>query len=214
MPAPLLQVDDLRFAYPGQPPLAAGWSAAIGPGLAWLHGDMGSGKTSLLQVLAGRLPARGRLLLDGVSLERDAAAYGRKLFFVDPSTAEFDQSTVAACTEALRAGDAAFDEAAWQALVEGFALTPHLGKSMFMLSTGSKRKVWLAAALASARPLLLLDEPTAALDAASIRCLWRALEEKARRGTQAILVASYERADELPIASAVGTTIELPLPRA
>jgi hypothetical protein len=36
-------------------------------------------------------------------------------------------------------------------MVEGFALTPHLDKPVHMLSTGSKRKVWFGAALASGR---------------------------------------------------------------
>ena len=105
-----------------------------------------------------------------------------------------------------REGDAGFDEATWQRLADGFALAPHLEKSMFMLSTGSKRKVWLAAALASSRPLLLLDEPTGGLDAASIRCLWGVLPERAR--TRAVVVASGDRIDALPLAA----TLALPLP--
>ncbi|MDM0014463.1 ATP-binding cassette domain-containing protein [Variovorax sp. J22P168] len=205
--APLLQVKALQFAYPGEPPLFAGWNAAIGPGLTLLHGDTGSGKSTLLRLLAGgAAPQHGELLVGAVALAADAAAYRRRVFHVDPSTDEFDALAVADCTAALKAGDEGFDESAWQALVEGFSLAPHLGKSMFMLSTGSKRKVWLAAALASSRPLLLLDEPTAALDTGSIRCLWRALEAKARAARQAVVVASYERPEGLSLAQ----IIELP----
>lgn len=203
----LLQASDLHFAYPGEPPLFAGWNATIGPGLTLLHGDTGSGKSTLLRLLAGgTAAARGQLLLNGVALEAGAQAYRRYVFHVDPTTDAFDALAVSACTAALRAGDDGFDETTWQALVEGFSLAPHLGKSMFMLSTGSKRKVWLAAALASSRPLLLLDEPTAALDTGSIRCLWRALEAKAQAAKQAVVVASYERPEALSFAQ----TIELP----
>jgi energy-coupling factor transporter ATP-binding protein EcfA2 len=64
---------------------------------------------------------------------------------------------------------------AWNAalladLTEALDLTPHLEKPLYMLSTGSKRKVWLAAALASGATLTLLDEPFAAPDKSSIRC--------------------------------------------
>ena len=201
----VLEIRNLGFAYPGEPPLATDWTAAIGPGVTLLHGDTGSGKTTLLRVLAGTLAARGRLALDGVRLDRDAEAYRRAVFFVDPSTDAFDPLTVSACTAALREGDAGFDAATWQRLADGFGLAPHLGKSMFMLSTGSKRKVWLAAALASSRPLLLLDEPTGGLDAASIRCLWGVLPERAR--TRAVVVASGDRIDALPLAA----TLALPL---
>lgn len=205
---PILRIDALGFAYPGQPPIASNWTAAIGPGVTLLYGDTGSGKSALLQVMAGTLPATGRLTVAGADLNTAPEAYRCQVFFVDPSTDRFDQATVHECTAALREGDAGFDEARWQALVEGFSLTPHLAKSMFMLSTGSKRKVWLAAALASSRPLVLLDEPTAALDAGSVRCLWRSLGELVQTGShRAFLVASAERIDTVPLAA----TITLPL---
>jgi len=109
----------------------------------------------------------------------------------------------------LRGDDADFDAAEWQALVDGFALTPHLDKPMYMLSTGSKRKVWLAAALASARALTLLDEPTGALDAASINCLMRALARiSERQRDRAIVVASAEQLDRVPLAGVIALPLQ------
>jgi ABC-type multidrug transport system ATPase subunit len=77
---------------------------------------------------------------------------------------------------------------------------------MYMLSPGSKRMVWLAAALASGRPLTLLDEPTGGLDAASIKCLMRTLAHLAELHNRAIVVASAERLARVPLAG----VIELP----
>jgi ABC-type multidrug transport system ATPase subunit len=206
--SPILQVQGLSFAYPGQPALAANWSTSIFAGVTLLHGDTGSGKSTLLRVFAGDLlPSAGRLTLAGARLDDDLAAYRRPVFWCDPTTDAFDQVTARACTASLHAGDANFDDACWQGLVEGFALTPHLDKPMYMLSTGSRRKVWLAAALASARALTLLDEPTGGLDAASINCLMRALTKLAERHDRAIVVASAERLDRVALAG----TIELPL---
>ncbi len=205
---PILHVQGLSFAYPGQPALASNWSMSLAAGVTLLHGDTGSGKSTLLRVLAGTLlPAAGRLSLAGVCLADDAAAYRRQVFWCDPATRDFDQVSARACTASLSAGDAGFNEAEWHALVEGFALAPHLDKPIYMLSTGSKRKVWLAAALASRRALVLLDEPTGGLDAASVGCLWRALERGSGRGDQAVVIASAERIDRLAL---VGL-IELPL---
>lgn len=204
----ILHIDHLRFAYPGDPPIAAGWSARIGAGVTLLHGDTGSGKSTLLRVLAGALPATGgRLTLAGAALPEAAEAYRRQVFFVDPSTDAFDAMGVEECAASLRSADVPFDAARWQALVDGFSLAPHLAKKMFMLSTGSKRKVWLAAALASSRPLTLLDEPTAGLDAGSMRCLWRTLAEVAQEGGRAVIVASGERVDGVPLTA----TLTLPL---
>jgi hypothetical protein len=52
-----------------------------------------------------------------------------------------------------------------------------MDKKLFMLSTGSKRKVWLAAGFASGADLLLLDEPFAALDAPSIAFVKELLQD-------------------------------------
>jgi len=206
--SPVLRLQDIDFAYPDQPAIAAGWNAAIGPGVTLLYGDTGAGKSALLQVIAGVLPAtKGRLTVAGTSPDVSPEAYRRHVFFVDPATDRFDQVTARACTATLREGDAGFDDDLWQTLVEGFSLPPHIDKPMYMLSTGSKRKVWLAAALASGRPLVLLDEPTAALDAGSVRRLWSALADVASQPGRAFLVASAARIDEVPLAA----TIELPL---
>lgn len=202
----VLDIRGLHFAYPGEPPLVSDWTHAIGPGVTLLYGDTGSGKSTLLRVLSGDLPAEGRLTLRGVDLDRDPGAYRRQVFFVDPVTQAFDPVTGLACTATLRDGDAAFDDARWQSLVEGFGLAPHIEKPMYMLSTGSKRKVWLAAALASSRALILLDEPTGALDAGSVRRLWAAIAEVADQPGRAVVIGSYERIDRVTLAA----TIELP----
>lgn len=206
--APILVVKDLSFAHPGQPPLVSGWSASIGAGLTQLHGGDGSGKSTLLRLLAARLPAKGELTLARAGSNADLASYQRSVFFVDPETDEFSELTAVECTSLLRDGDARFDETRWQRCVEGFSLAPHLTKRMYMLSTGSRRKVWLAAALASGRELTLIDEPTAALDAASIRFFWRALAEMAGRPGRAVIVASAARIVSSPLAGC----IELPPP--
>ena len=206
-PPCLLHIENLHVGYPDAPPIVNGWSATIGPGVTLLHGDTGSGKSTLLRAWAGVHPAAGRLTLAGTPLDRDPAGYQRHVFFVDPSTDAFDEVTARACTDALTQAHAGFDTARWNALVEGFSLAPHLDKKMHMLSTGSKRKVWLAAALSANRALTLLDEPTGGLDAGSMRCLWRTLADIAAAGERAVVVASGEQVHAVPLAA----TFTLPL---
>lgn len=202
----LLTARGLGFAYPGQAALLSDASLAIGPGVTFVHGDTGSGKTTLLRVLAGELAASGRLTLGGVHFDQDPARYRRQVSVGNPASDAFDQFTARACTAFLSEGDAGFDAVEWQNLVDGFALLPHLEKPLYMLSTGSRRKVWLAAALASGRALILLDEPGGALDAASVRCLRAALGRRTQRPGSAVVVASAERLDGIAFAG----TIELP----
>ena len=191
----ILRVHALAFAYTGQAALFADFSARIGPGVTLIHGDTGSGKTTLLRLMAGAVAAAaGRFTLGGVALGDNAEAYRHRVFYCDPTTDAFEQHTARDRTAVLAAGDTGFDSTGWQSLVDGFALAPHLDKPLYMLSTGSKRKTFLAAALASGCPLVLLDEPTGGLDAASVACLWNALARCAeQRDGRAVVVASTER---------------------
>ena len=126
------------------------------------------------------------------------------MFFCNPATDAFDQHTARECTALMSAGDSGFSETRWQGMVEGFALAPHLDKLMTMRSTGSKRKVWLAAALASGRALVLLDEPTDGLASPSIGCLWGELTRAAGSTERAIVIASAERLDRIPLVGSIG----------
>jgi ABC-2 type transport system ATP-binding protein len=199
----ILRIRNVNFAYPGQPPLIRDWSATVDAGITLALGDDGTGKSTLLRLLAGALPVRGELTLGGVRFDTDAEGYRRQLFFCDPTTTTYDQRTARECTAMLGGGDARFSAARWNDLVAGFSLAPHLDKKMYMLSTGSKRKVWLAAALASGRELLLLDEPTAGLDAGSIACLYAELATIAAPHERAVIVATYQHIEGLPISGSI-----------
>jgi ABC-2 type transport system ATP-binding protein len=205
--SPILQIDQLGFAYPGEPPLLRGWTTSIGAGLTQLFGDTGSGKSTVLRLLAGDLAGAGQLTLTGVALAQDASAYRRQVFYVAPATRAYDQVSGRACTDQLRQDDPGFDAARWQILVDSFNLAEHIDKPMYMLSTGSKRKVWLAAGLASGRALVLLDEPTGGLDGPSVRALWSALGDLAASSSRAVVVASSEPLTRVPLAA----TVQLPL---
>lgn len=204
--ASILVVKDLSFAYANRPALLSDWSVRVGAGLTQLYGGDGSGKSTILRLFAGKLLGEGQLSVAGARLHKDPETYQQNVFFVDPGTDAFNEVSATECTLSLSAGDSRFDAQKWRALAEGFSLTPHLDKPMYMLSTGSKRKVWLAAALASGRVLTLLDEPTSALDANSIRFLWRVLSDSAAQPGRAIVIASAERIDAVPLSG----LIELP----
>ena len=201
--AAVLQVDGLCFNYP-QRPLFTHWSASISPGVTLLRGDDGSGKTTLLRLLAGELPAQaGALQLKGVSLKEQPQAYRQQVFWADPRSESFDQMTPRGYFQSLPHQYPRFDTLLLDDLIEGLSLTPHLDKSLFMLSTGSKRKVWLAAAFASGAPLTLLDEPFAALDKASIGFVLELLEDAADHLARAWVMADYEAPDQVALAAII-----------
>ena len=69
-----------------------------------------------------------------------------------------------------------------------------------MLSTGSRRKVWLAAAFASGAALTLLDQPFAALDKVSMGVITELLQEAAGHPERAWVVADYVAPPGVPLA--------------
>ena len=178
----------MRFAYPGCPVfdgLALGWQA----GVALVHGPESCGKTTLLRLLAGELvPAKGRMTLCGAPLGADPA----QVFWQDPRGETLEAASAEAWLNTLPARYPAWDTDTLAAHVQGFSLMPHLAKPFHALSTGSRRKVLMAAALASGATLTLIDEPLAGLDKPSASYLVHALSTVAHQPARLVVVAHHE----------------------
>jgi ABC-type transport system involved in cytochrome c biogenesis ATPase subunit len=189
---PVLQVKGLRFGWAGQP-LFDPLSFEIPPGVSLVRGDDGSGKSTLLRLVAGAQNAdAGTLAIHGIHLDRQHDAYRHQVFWIDPQTEAHDALAAGGYLESLSHHYPNFNTEAMAELVDGFVLRPHLAKPMYMLSTGSRRKVWLAAAFAAGTPLTLIDQPFAALDAPSIRFLHELLQDAAEHPSRAWLLADHE----------------------
>jgi ABC-type multidrug transport system ATPase subunit len=202
----LLQVDSLTFHVP-QRELFSNWSARIGPGVTLVLGGESSGKTTLLRLFAGDLAAQaGELQIQGLSLQVQPQAYRQQVFWIDPHTEAFETISANQFFEQQRAKWPGFLPAgapAWAELLAGLSLTEHLDKPLYMLSTGSKRKVWLAAAFAAGAAVTLLDDPFAALDKASIRFVVQQLANTARQSERAVVLAQYEAPAGLDLAQVI-----------
>ena len=194
--APLLTADQLSFSYSHQPapPLFDQFCLVLHPGVTLLCGDENSGKTTLLQLLAGLLPTSGLLQIQGVSLKDNRHAYQRQVAWLDPRDTGLDGQTakqIFAALPPLQTGDGPDSSQALSRHIDGLSLAPHLDKTLTMLSTGTRRKVFLAAALAMEAPVTLLDQPFKALDRPSIDYLLTLLAEAARQPHRAWVVADY-----------------------
>lgn len=85
-----------------------------------------------------------------------------------------------------------------QELVAALDMERHLGKGLFMLSAGSRRKVALVGLLASGATVTCLDQPYAALDMASIKVLRSFLQDMAEHTSRTWVVADYVADSQLP----------------
>ncbi len=201
----VLQVEGLCFTYPECGVLDQ-WSAALPAGLVLVHGDESSGKTTLLRLLAGQLqPQAGQIRLQGLNPSDAPEAYAQKVFWTDPRSGDLDPLTARGWLGSLPARYPLWDAAALAAHTEGFTLHEHLDKPFYALSTGSKRKVLMAGALASGAPLTLIDEPVGGLDKPSAAYVGRALAQVANQPGRVVVVAHYEALPGVPW----GTVVEL-----
>ena len=192
MPNTILQACGLTFEFP-QLPVFSQFSATLRAGITYVVGGESCGKSTLLRLFAGDLtPQTGSLAICGIIPTDDFASYKQHVFWVDPRTSAHDHLSPNDYFDLQRKDYPEFDDALLLELIEGLSLSDHVSKAIYMLSAGSKRKVWLAAAFASGATATLLDEPFAALDKASINFLLERLECVAHNTNRARVIADYE----------------------
>ncbi len=177
--------EDVGLVYPdGRRALdGISFEAEVGQTVA-IVGPTGAGKTSLAYMIPGFLqPTAGRVLIDGRDMiEYDIDALRAQATYVFQEHALF-QDTVAnniklgspgasldAVADAARASGA---DAFVRELPQGYETV--LGKDGGTLSVGQKQRLSIARGLVRNTPILILDEPTAALDPATERALVQAL---------------------------------------
>jgi ABC-2 type transport system ATP-binding protein len=166
----------------------------LGGSVVGLLGPNGCGKSSTLRAVVGLLrPHAGRIVVNG--LEQGTVSARAQVAFVPDEPEGLDELAVSEYLTLVRAlyrESAAFDARA-AALSEAFALSARLRVRLGALSHGQRRVVSLVSALALARPLLVVDEATAALDPVAIVVLREALRAAAERGA-GVLVATQDLA--------------------
>ncbi|MEV0638062.1 thiol reductant ABC exporter subunit CydD [Streptomyces sp. NPDC050619] len=173
-----LSFEGVTVRYPGRSGDAvADVSFAVEPGeTVALVGPSGAGKSTLLNVVLGFVrPSEGRVRAGGVDLaEADLEQWRSRIAWV-PQRPQLFAGTIADNVRLARpdADDAAVRRALGDAgalefvdaLSEGVETV--LGEDGAGLSAGQRQRLALARAFLADRPVLLLDEPTAALDGAT-----------------------------------------------
>ncbi len=184
---PRVELRDVTFTYPeAKTPAIDHLSLTLEPGeKVALVGLNGAGKTTLVKLLSGLYrPDSGEILIDGVPAEQfDPKAYWELVgtVFQDVSLLPFTIGENVAGRERYdrdRVWDA-LDKAglreAVNALPKGLdaSLTQQMEKDGVELSGGQRQRLAFARALLKDAPLLILDEPTAALDPLAEADLYR-----------------------------------------
>ncbi|MBM4205293.1 MAG: ABC transporter ATP-binding protein [Gammaproteobacteria bacterium] len=190
-PASHVRLDGVSYTYPDGTIAVDNVSldGRVGEMIA-LVGATGAGKTTLAYMLPGFIsPTSGRVLIDDIDArELQVDALRANVSFVFQEAFAFDD-TVA---NNIRMGHSAASEQDVEraartarafdfisALPDGFAT--RLGRAAATLSGGQKQRLAIARGLVSPAPILVLDEPTAALDPETENALMEALQAERQK---------------------------------
>jgi len=220
MPAPLLEIEALTYAWPGDPaPVIDGLDLVVDPGQrVFLAGASGSGKSTLLALIGGLVtPAGGRIRISGQDLATLSRAR-RDRFRADHLGVIFQQFNLLPWLDPVanvllgcqfsparrqRAGNP--ERAATELLAAMGLADDRWTRRADELSVGEQQRVAAARALIGQPDLVLADEPTSALDADRRDVFIELLFAQAERAGSAILFVSHDR----ELANRFDATLEL-----
>jgi len=159
-------------------------------GVLVLTGPNGSGKSSLLRLMAGLItPAEGTLTWNGEATSEDPESHGGRLHYVGHLDAVKPMLSVAENVSfwaSLRVADKALKDLVPSAL-DAFGISHLADVPGRFLSAGQKRRVNLARIAAAPAPVWLLDEPTTALDRATIEGLEKLISRHRMSGGMVVV---------------------------
>ncbi|RFA09124.1 ABC transporter [Subtercola boreus] len=198
---PRLEARDLRFGFRPGELLFDGWNTAIAAGeLVALTGPSGRGKSTLLHLLGLMVrPAGGAVLVDGqptgsasdaerARLRADLLGFVFQDALLDPGRTVLDNvlETALYRSEPRRASIGRARE-----LLARFGVERRADARPGQLSGGQAQRIALCRALMNRPGILLADEPTGNLDAASAAVVLDAFREVTEAGA-AVLVATHD----------------------
>ncbi len=196
----LLEIEDLHVAY-GKVEAIRGVGLVMQPGqIVTVIGPNGAGKTTLLAAAAGLLPSRGRVIYDGVDLERlDVEERVERGFCLVPERRELfgdmavvDNLLLGAYTR--RRDRSGVRESLRQVYQRFPRLAERRRQKAQTLSGGERQMLALGRALMARPRLLLLDEPSLGLAPLMVREILRIVASLRDLGVSILLVEQNARA--------------------
>lgn len=205
-----VEISDLSFGYPRDGHRLRNVSLTIHETeVCCLLGPNGAGKTTLLRCLLGLLtPDRGTIRVLGTDIaELSARQLARSVAYVPQNTTTpfpFTTLDIAVMGRTPHLGvtatPSAADRRAALEQLEQFGIGHLAQRSFALLSGGERQLTLLARALVQEAPVLILDEPTAALDYGNEVRILQVVSELARAG-RSVLMTTHQPAHALTYAN-------------
>jgi ABC-2 type transport system ATP-binding protein len=190
----MLSLTNFSKSYSGQLIVKAS-SFEFVPGIYWLKGENGSGKTTFFKSLAGVHPCNGHIVFsNGIALHKDPVEYRRIVTYAE---AEPEYPGFLTGRDLFR-----FVSKARQATPEHhkaaelFGIKSYYENPCSTYSSGMLKKLSLAIAFLGASQLIILDEPLITLDEQSRKILFQLIRGRLADEKTIIIVSSHQELDE------------------
>ena len=196
-----VELEHVSFAYPGGPPVLRDVNLEIATGeFVTVAGPNGGGKTTLLRILLGlERPQTGTALLFGQPAQAFANRYRigylaqRTVLGIDaPATVREVVSAGRVARRGLLRPFGHDDREVVAAAIDRVGLADLAGRPIQRLSGGQQQRAYIAKALAGEPDLIVLDEPTAGVDADAQEAFAALLGQLHRELGATIVYVSHE----------------------
>lgn len=193
----LVEISNISKIFDDQAPSAlTDINATIPKGqIVGLAGPDGSGKTTLIRLIAGLLkPTHGYITVAGYDTIKDAEAIHEITGYMPQKFGLYEDLTVQQNLQLysdLRGVPKSEEKDTFKRLLDFTALAPFINRLAGALSGGMKQKLGLACALIKKPSLLLLDEPSVGVDPISRRELWKMVHDLLDEGISVLWSTAY-----------------------
>ena len=201
MTASILTVSGVSKTYAGGTTALSPVDLTIDKGEIFaLLGPNGAGKTTLISIICGIVtPSSGSVTVGGHDVVTDPKA-ARSMIGLVPQELSVDmfETVLATVTFSRRLFGRSGHSAYIEEVLRDLSLWDKRHAKIMELSGGMKRRVLIAKALSHEPDILFLDEPTAGVDVALRRDMWKLVHRLRAKGTTIILTTHYiEEAEEM-----------------
>ncbi len=167
---------------------------SVAPGIYWVKGYNGAGKTSFFRSISGIIPCKGSVEIDGVNLRRDATAYRRLINYAEAEPvlpAFLTGFELIAFYVDSKGGDMkAADE-----LINYFGIKGFVQNPIGTYSSGMLKKLSVLLAFIGQPKIILLDEPLITIEDTFLPKIYALVKQWHEEKKSTFLISSHQPLD-------------------